>query len=881
MRPDEPLAASCAVLVNNKAFINSNGWPLGLLVSPQPPQSLPTPAITTPPPAWLAVGECCTAAAIHSALFRSAPPPLKHHPNTQYTTPPVLDGAMPAAAMTAAVDGLSQALQQLPPHTNLLLSVCDAAASFFDLSSPRPQSWVLAGAGAPRARDATARALRASGVRPVPLSACGRTLPGVLRALRRAESKSAEGRRGGEDPEAQQAEERRRLSAAAAAIDLSLHLLGRGMAQWDARHKAELAAAHAAAAAAPSLQQSQQPFPAKPMHAARVLFISSSHSDPASAAPGQPPPPDARRAAQMAALFDELGAKAAALDAQLDAVFADAAAPALPYLADAADACGGALLHQPGLAAPLGSNIVALCGRRLGWDAFIDVRTPAGVKVGALVGPLLQPDGPLPASISPVDPQPVLQPPPPQALPAARDGGGGDGGGGTPRQQQQQQAGGGRQPSPPRKPRVARPTVPPTRLSSAAAAAAAIDRGRFYGAALELTADLSADVAQEIQVLWEWTTADGRRVRQVSSTQLQVAERLPDFLAGLDLEAGALLLSRRLVASALSAAGGLSAKSWGRPLPRAALPDGRLAAGLALQLAAQRMGAARVARRGLLGFGGRTVWELPTALVPLAVALYLLQAGPLLNAGAGGGAAAADAWRLRVHQFLHAAPGIGGTLATPCLYVQQPGAAAAADGGGGGNSGSGSGGGGFEPVPPVSLAVGPRSLALLDCGTELLVFSGAALGGGAGAANGGGPLQQQQQQQQQQQAAAAPSPQPPDDLPTAAAPAVQYAHQLTRGRIPVPSIHVLQDGRGVRDFLSRLLPLHMDVLPLQFALLPGLRDLSPHEHADLMEWHRRWGAGGGEDEGGGWGGFGHFCAGASVSLPVEGGLMEVVSDDGE
>jgi len=56
MRPDEPLAASCAVLVNNKAFVNSNGWPFGLLVSPQPPQSLPSPSISTPPPAWLAIG---------------------------------------------------------------------------------------------------------------------------------------------------------------------------------------------------------------------------------------------------------------------------------------------------------------------------------------------------------------------------------------------------------------------------------------------------------------------------------------------------------------------------------------------------------------------------------------------------------------------------------------------------------------------------------------------------------------------------------------------------------------------------------------------------------------------------------------------------------
>jgi hypothetical protein len=56
MRAEEPLASSCAILVDNKAFINSNGWPLGLLISPQPPQSLPSPPVATPPPAWLALG---------------------------------------------------------------------------------------------------------------------------------------------------------------------------------------------------------------------------------------------------------------------------------------------------------------------------------------------------------------------------------------------------------------------------------------------------------------------------------------------------------------------------------------------------------------------------------------------------------------------------------------------------------------------------------------------------------------------------------------------------------------------------------------------------------------------------------------------------------
>jgi len=388
-----------------------------------------------------------------------------------------------------------------------------------------------------------------------------------------------------------------------------------------------------------------------------------------------------------------------------------------------------------------------------------------------------------------------------------------------------------------------------------------------------------------------------------------VADRLPEFLSGLDLEAGTLIASRRLVAAALGATGGLSPASWGRPLKRGALADARTGVALALQLAAQRMGVARVARRGLFGFGGRTVWELPPALVPFAVGLYLLQAGPLLNADDdddGGSAAAADAWRLRVHQFLYAAPGVGGALAAPSLYVQQQqrgeaaaAAAAALDVGSG--SGSGSGAGGFDQVPPVTLAVGPQSLAVLDCGTEILVFAGAALQGSGGASSaaaaaaaaaggrasngvtfdsGGAAAGAATPTSSAQPGTSHPSPaspQPPNDLPTAVAPAVQYAHQLARGRLPVPSIHVLQDARGAAGFMYRLLPLHLDVLPLQMALQPGLRDLSPHAHADLVEWHRGWGAAGAVQRGGA---FGHFCGEASVSLPVEGGLMEAEAEEG-
>jgi hypothetical protein len=449
---------------------------------------------------------------------------------------------MGADTLSAAASGLTQALQQLPPHTHVLMAVADRAASFFDLSSPRPQSWVLAGSRPPPGPDATRRLLRASGVRPAPLGESSGAVATALRALAppasggaaaakapaagaaatpadRPAGREAEDREEGEAAAA--ATEWQRLAAAAAAIDLSLHLLGHGMAAWDARHKAELTAAQALAEGSAPASPSRQPFPAKPMHAARVLFVT------AGGACRQPLLLDARSEAELRRLYEALGSKAAALDAQIDAVVGDAGAPALPYLLDASEACGGAVLHQPGLAAPFAANVAALCLRRIGWDAFIDVRTPAGIKLKRMVGPMLV-QGPagLPESISPVDAQPVV---PAQGGDSEDGGGGGGGAAGAegagvaglaaeqPQQQQQPQP--RSRPGSPAKSRVSRPAVPPTRLSAAAAAAPSIDRGRFYGAALELTSDLAPGVAQEIQVLWEWTAADGRRVRQVRALQ--------------------------------------------------------------------------------------------------------------------------------------------------------------------------------------------------------------------------------------------------------------------------------------------------------------------------------------------------------------------------
>ncbi|KAF6264868.1 hypothetical protein COO60DRAFT_1180617 [Scenedesmus sp. NREL 46B-D3] len=312
---------------------------------------------------------------------------------------------------------------------------------------------------------------------------------------------------------------------------------------------------------------------------------------------------------------------------------------------------------------------------------------------------------------------------------------------------------------------------------------------------------------------------------------------------------------------------------------------------MALAHVAQRLGHAHVSRRGW--FGSQQVWQLPDDLIPLALSLYQLQRSPLLDPAAlepdpsdlalqqqmgsssslnnsssrsGAGSLMYGSWRLLVQQFIQTPPGAALRMVAPWLYVYDA------------SSGQ------FEVLPPLNLALEPDALAVLDCGSELLIYVGEVLEGlvegtapakeaaaghenssatAAAAAAGGGVEERKQQQQQQQQqgkeagsaiesaadeaavngGSAAGRPLVPD-MAVAAAPAVSCAHQLLRGRVPVPAVRLIEDEAGMAALMQRLVPLHEDPVALQLLLLPHLRDLSPAQHGYLLDWHKHWAAAG-------------------------------------
>jgi hypothetical protein len=287
------------------------------------------------------------------------------------------------------------------------------------------------------------------------------------------------------------------------------------------------------------------------------------------------------------------------------------------------------------------------------------------------------------------------------------------------------------------------------------------------------------------------------------------------------------------------------------------------------------------------------VWQLPDDLIPLALSLYQLQRSPLLDPAAlepdpsdlamqqqqqqidgivftnkssssssGLGPIMYGSWRLLVQQFIQTSPSAALRMVAPWLYVYDA------------SSGQ------FEVLPPLNLALEPDALAVLDCGNELLIYVGEVLealvegvippakeGANAGfgstyaaaaAAAVGEGVQEAQQQQQQQQgvassiesaaeaaAAAAANGRPAvRDMAVAAAPAVSCAHQLLRGRVPVPAVRLIEDEAGMAALMQRLVPLHEDPVALQLLLLPHLRDLSPAQHGYLLDWHKHWAAAG-------------------------------------
>lgn len=77
------------------------------------------------------------------------------------------------------------------------------------------------------------------------------------------------------------------------------------------------------------------------------------------------------------------------------------------------------------------------------------------------------------------------------------------------------------------------------------------------------------------------------------------------------------------------------------------------------------------------------------------------------------------------------------------------------------------------------------------------------------------------------------------DVAMVAAPAVQLAQQLAKGRLPVPSIHIIETEEEVDQLLTLLVPLHLDPMATQLLLLPDLRSSSAAEHGQLLQWHKQ------------------------------------------
>lgn len=270
------------------------------------------------------------------------------------------------------------------------------------------------------------------------------------------------------------------------------------------------------------------------------------------------------------------------------------------------------------------------------------------------------------------------------------------------------------------------------------------------------------------------------------------------------------------------------------------------------------------------------VWQLPDDLIPLALSLYQLQRSSLLDISSlsleqqlsslaittasatnsssnsssrANPAEAADqmmygSWKMLVQQFMNTGPNAALRMVAPWLYVFD------------------SSSNQFEVLPPLNLALEPDALAVLDCGSELIIYVGevlqALVEGGVAALRSSHSqdesvaADQQQEEQKQGQAARGDSStvangtvpqqqqQAVPDMAVAAAPAVQCAHQLIQGRVPVPAIRLIEDVSGMASLMQRLVPLHEDPVALQLLLLPHLRDLSPAEHGYLLDWHRHW-----------------------------------------
>ncbi|KAG2449586.1 hypothetical protein HYH02_005119 [Chlamydomonas schloesseri] len=165
----------------------------------------------------------------------------------------------------------------------------------------------------------------------------------------------------------------------------------------------------------------------------------------------------------------------------------------------------------------------------------------------------------------------------------------------------------------------------PWRLSSSACGITALEVGRGASLRLEVTRDLDVP-SLLLQVALHYTDlAAQQRVVRVVTRKIQVVESRSEFLRTVNPTAAAALLGKRAV---------LDAKKAGAFRDARKAEEARLAVGAQLGLVAARCGREVLTSRGLLGFGGRKLWQWPPELMPLSYALYHFTRGPILGAPA-------------------------------------------------------------------------------------------------------------------------------------------------------------------------------------------------------------------------------------------------------
>lgn len=357
-----------------------------------------------------------------------------------------------------------------------------------DLKTSKPQTWVVHGLNSQGAAILP-QIVRAADIRATPLAHCEPFLANTLATLQHY---------------LHQQSLQQHLRLTAAAVDIALFLLTASIAAWDAQHKPHQ---HRST----SQQQHPDAQQLQSMHNARVMLLTSipnSSTPNVSAAQQLMQQFEPQQAQQLQQMFSAIAAKAASLDIPVDVITGSIAAPAALLLQDAVSASHGRLLHQPGLKPPLASNIAAMAQSRFGWEGVIDFKVPHGVKVVQVSGPV-SPSQNLPkAAYASGGEVPVLVIGPgrtaaaggPEAALTASSSDN------TAAAATAAGAAGA----------AVNMSSGPITWSNAATAVPVVSSGSRFVAVLELSRDWEPGSSFDVQVVCEWTTADGRRVRQVS-----------------------------------------------------------------------------------------------------------------------------------------------------------------------------------------------------------------------------------------------------------------------------------------------------------------------------------------------------------------------------